>query len=248
MTLHGGALPEFMARYPRWTRRVLSRAARLLTPSEFLARVVARDGWEATVVPNVIELDRYEFRCRQSIRPRLFWMRAFHPIYNPQMAVRVLRRLLDRAPDASLVMAGAQKGIEHDVRRLAADLGVADRVRFPGFLDLDGKVREGAAADVFVNTNRIDNMPVALLEVGAMGLPIVATAVGGVPDLLQNGTRGILVPDDDDEAMAAGVLRLLDDPGLTARLSSEGRQLARRSSWAVVGPQWKQLLEEVVSR
>jgi glycosyltransferase involved in cell wall biosynthesis len=98
-------------------------------------------------------------------------MRTFHPFWNPEMALRVLGRLRTRWPAASLVMAGEDRGMKAAVEAEASRLGLRDAVRFPGFLDMEGKAREGSAADVFINTNRIDNMPVAAIEAGAMGLP-----------------------------------------------------------------------------
>lgn len=247
MTLHGGAMPEFMSRFPRWTMAVLKRANCLVTPSEFLRRAVVERGLEARVIPNLIDLRHYQYRYRTRLRPKLFWMRSFHPIYNPTLAIRVLSRVREQMPDASLVMAGQHKGAESEVGRLARTLGVDGAVHFPGFLDRDGKRRQGNAADIFINTNRVDNMPVAVLEAGAMGLPIVATAVGGVPDLLADGRDGVLVPDDDDQAMANAVLRLLDDPSLAGRLSRNGRRMAERSTWDAVGPLWTGLFREMVT-
>jgi glycosyltransferase involved in cell wall biosynthesis len=247
MTLHGGAMPEFMSRFPRWTKSVLRRADCLVAPSEFLRRAVVERGFEARVIPNLIDLRHYQYRYRSRLRPRLFWMRAFHPIYNPRLAIRVLARVRQQIPDASLVMAGQQKGAEAEVEQLARDLGLAGAVEFPGFLDRDGKRRQGNAADIFINTNRVDNMPVAVLEAGAMGLPIVATAVGGVPDLLTDGRDAVLVPDNDDEAMANAVLRLLSDPDLAGRLSRNGRRLAERSTWDAVGPQWTGLFRDMAT-
>ena len=79
-----------------------------------------------------------------------------------------------------------------------------------------------------------------------MGLPVVATAVGGVPNLLTNEETGLLVPDNDDQAMVGAVARLLANPSLTGRLSSNGRRLATRSSWEKILPQWKRVLAEVM--
>jgi glycosyltransferase involved in cell wall biosynthesis len=246
MTLHGGAMPEFMARFPRWSRSVLTRATCLVAPSGFLKRAVGRYGFDARVISNVIDLKHYQYRHRYALRPRLFWMRAFHPVYNPVLALRVLSRVKRHVPDASLVMAGQCKGAEGEVAALAREMGLDGAVQFPGFLDQDGKRLHGNAADIFINTNRVDNMPVALLEAGAMGLPIVATAVGGVPDLLTQGRDGVLVPDDDDEAMADAILRLLRDPELAGRLSRNGRCLAERSAWDAVALQWKGLFREIL--
>src|SRR5262249_33430848 len=106
MFLRGGAMPEFMARYPKWARRVLSRADVILAPSQFLARAILPYGFQARVIPNVIRLSAYPYRHRQKLKPRLFWMRSFHPVWNPEMAVRVLARLEASVPNATLVMAG----------------------------------------------------------------------------------------------------------------------------------------------
>jgi glycosyltransferase involved in cell wall biosynthesis len=247
MVLHGGAMPAFMARFPRWSRRVLSRATILVAPSQFLARAVRPYGLQARVIPNTIALEAYEYRHRPRVQPRLFWMRSFHDTYNPMMAVRALARLKQSYPEAHLVMAGQDSGSEVAVRQAAGELGLADSIEFPGFLDLAGKCRYGRNTDIFLNTNRIDNMPVAIVEAAAMGLPVVTTGVGGIPDLITNGETGLVVPDDDHEAMAAAIERLLTDDLLAARLSSAGRRLAERSSWRNVRPQWDATLEDALA-
>jgi glycosyltransferase involved in cell wall biosynthesis len=247
MWLQGGAMPQFMARYPRWTRRVLRRAHLLVAPSAYLSRTVADHGFRARVIPNVVDLQAYKYHPRRALQPRLFWMRSFHPIYNPELALRVLARLRNSMPDARLIMAGKDGGCEAEVRNLAERLGLDGAVRFPGFLDMAAKLRAGQDSDIFLNTNRVDNMPVALLEAGAMGLPIVSTAVGGVPDLLTDGQTGLLVPDEDVEGAVRAVELLLKDRGLAEKLSSNGRRLAERSSWEQVRPQWEQIFSELQS-
>ena len=241
MMLHGGAMPEFMGRFPRWTRRVLRRADAIVAPSSFLARAVAGRGFRCTVVPNVIDLALYPCRFRRVLEPRLLWMRSFHPAYNPVMAIQVLKRLRDTHPRATLVMGGQDKGLRAEVMALARRLDLGDAVRFPGFLDMTDKAREGQAADIFINTNRVDNMPVALVEAAAMGIPLVSTTVGGVPDLVKDGETALLCPDGDVEAMVAAIERLLRDPDLAGRLSENGRRLAERSAWTQVRFQWETL-------
>jgi len=245
LLLHGGALPEFMASHPRWSSRVLRRADAIVAPSPYLARAAAERGFPCSVIPNVITLSDYPYRRRRQLRPRLLWMRTFHPVYNPFLAVRVLARVRAVHPGASLVMAGQDKGLQEAARRLAGALGLHDAVRFAGFLDQGGKAREGESADVFLNTNHIDNMPVSVVEACAMGLPVVSTDVGGVRDLLKDGETGLLVPDDDETAMTQAVLRLLDDQTLAERLSSQGRLLAESSAWEKVLPRWAALFDAV---
>lgn len=244
--LRGGDMPRFFARFPRWTRRVLARADVIVAPSSFLASAVepyAPAG--ARIIPNVIDVSAYPFTPRERVVPRLFWMRAFHPLYNPMMALRVLARVRDTFPDATLAMAGQDDGALRDVRAAAERMGLAGRVRFPGFLDLAGKIREAGRADIFISTNHVDNTPVAVIEAGALGLPVVSTNVGGLSHLLRDGESGLLVPDDDDAAMAAAVLRLTSEPALARRLSGGGRALAERSGWGEVRAEWERLFHEL---
>jgi glycosyltransferase involved in cell wall biosynthesis len=245
MSVHGGAMPEFMARFPKWTARVLRRASCLVAPSEYLARSLSRHGFRADVIPNVVDVSAYPYRHRSRLAPRLLWMRTFHEIWNPQMAVRVLALVRKAAPEATLVMAGGDKGLRAAVERLTEELGLAEAVRFPGFLEMDGKRREGDVAEIFLNTNRIDNQPVSVIEACAMGLPVVSTDVGGIPDLLEQEQTGLLVADGDVEGMAAAILRLLSDPALAGRLSRNGRRIAERSAVERLLPMWAEIFERL---
>ena len=246
MHIHGGAMGEFMSRYPVWTKRVLRRADTIVCPSAFLARALEHYGFRTQIIPNSVELSLYPFRHRRELSPRLLWMRTFYPVYNPQMAVKTLARVRRHSPAATLVMAGQDKGELGDVIETAKRLGVESAIRFPGYLNMEEKIREGSTADIFLNTNRIDNTPVSVIEACAFGLPVVATNVGGIADLVSDGETALLVPDNDDEAMAAAVLRLLNSPNLAEKLSVNGRALAERFSWENVRPQWESLFVSVL--
>jgi glycosyltransferase involved in cell wall biosynthesis len=248
MILRGGTIQQFMNRFPQWSRRVFRRAHALVAPSNFLASAVAKHGFHVSIIPNVIDCSRYPYRQRTAVKPKLLWMRAFYDYYNPILAVRVLARLTREFPDANLVMAGPELGDELRVKRLVKQLRLETRVRFAGFLNHAAKVREFGEADIFLNTNTIDNMPVSVIEACAFGLPVVATAIGGIPDFLTDGDTALLVPNNDDEAMAAAVIGLLTNPPLVARLSTNGRQLAERSSWDNVHSHWEELFAEVLGR
>ncbi len=246
MILHGGNLPEFMRRYPRWTKRVLNRADVLVAPSDFLAKEIGDFGYEITVITNVIDLSLYAFRERSKIVPNLIWMRSFHSVYNPEMAVKVLAELRQTEPDATLTMAGNDKGLEREVKALVEKVGLSGAVRFAGFLDLEKKLKEFSAADIYINTNRIDNMPVSVVEARALGLPVVATNVGGLPYLIDNGENGFLSPSEDISAMVKNIKKLLDRPDLTQKISQNGRISAERSAWTAVRPAWERLIGEVL--
>ncbi len=241
MVLRGGNLPEFALAHGDWIKRVLSRADRIVAPSTFLAEFAHNMGLDVTVIPNVLRLEEYPFRLREGVQPKILWMRTFHEIYHPEMAIEVLDRIRQSLPDATLTMAGQEKGLLNAVRDLAHEKGLDASVRFAGFLDLEAKRREFSAHDIFINTNRVDNSPVSVLEAAAFGLPVVATRVGGVPYLLEHEQTGLLVEDSDVPAMSAEVLRLLREPGLAEKLSRNGRVLAESCSWEKVKPAWEEI-------
>jgi glycosyltransferase involved in cell wall biosynthesis len=134
-------------------------------------------------------------------------------------------------------------------RRLAADLGVADHVEFRAAVakrDVPNVL--ASAGDIFLNTADIDNTPVSVLEAMATGLCVVSTRVGGIPYLIDHETNGLLVPPRDPRAMAAAVLRVLDEPGLAERLSRGARRKAERFDWSPIVLQWRSLLAAAAER
>ena len=243
--LHGGGLPELAARSPRRLRRTLERADAVVAPSPFLARMASQLGIEARVIPNVLDLERYEFKVRRRLDPplRLLWLRTFHYLYHPEGAIDTTEELVRRGVDVRLTMAGQDSGLEAVCRRRAEAAGLLDRVRFAGFLDMAAKQRELATHDLYLHTNRVDNTPVTVLEAAACGLPVVGTRVGGLSDLL--GDRGLLVPVADPIAAAEAVESLLADPCRVESCSRRGRELAEACAWPVVHDSWRQLFAEL---
>ncbi len=243
LALHGGQLPDFAERHEARVARLLAMADAVVAPSGYLRDALAR--WRAgiEVIPNAIELERYPFRLRTKVAPRMAWLRSYHEIYNPEMAVGVLARVRARHPEARLVMYGADKdGSLAQCREAARRLGVDGAAEFRSAIP---KEQVGAAlteADVFLNTTNVDNAPVSVVEAMACGLCVVSTGVGGVPYLVEDGVEGLLVKPGDADGMAEAVLRLLEEEGLSARLSAMGRRRAERHGWDAVLPQWLELL------
>lgn len=248
MVLHGGGLPALIGKRPSWTKRVLRRANCLVAPSTFLAQNIGKHGFKIKVIANVIDLDIHPFHERRRISPRLIWMRSFHPVYYPQMAVKVLDELRKTYPNATLTMGGVDKGLEPEIKQMVAEMNLSDAVRFPGFLDTEQKAVEFSKADIYLNTNRIDNMPVSVLEACAFGLPVVATNVGGLPFLISHGENGLLVENENATEMVEAVKLLLEDSDLAQKISRGGRALAEKSGWQSVRAEWEKLFAEILNK
>jgi glycosyltransferase involved in cell wall biosynthesis len=208
---------------------------------------MTRRGRTVRVIPNVVLLSDQKYMLRRSLSPKFLWMRSFHPIYNPAMAVEIFAKVKARRQYATLVMAGVDKGLESEMKDLVASLGLQDSVRFPGFLDAAAKAREFSEADIYLNTNTVDNMPVSVVEACASGVPVVATNVGGLSHLITHEQDGLLVPNGDVDTAVDAVERLLSDQRLAERLSTNGRRLAERSDWPNVRKMWEALFDEVLN-
>jgi glycosyltransferase involved in cell wall biosynthesis len=183
LTLRGGGLPQFAARWPTRVRRLLESAHCVTVPSSYLLEKMKPYRTDLRLFPNPIFLDAYEFRQRTVVTPRLVWMRAFHKVYNPQLAVRTLHRLLPTYPSAALTMFGPDKedGTLAATRQLAEQLGISDRVTFAGGIAKQAVPLRLQEGDIYLNTPNVDNTPVTLIEAMALGLCPNATNVGGIP-------------------------------------------------------------------
>jgi glycosyltransferase involved in cell wall biosynthesis len=246
LALHGGALPEYAAWHSGAVRDCLRRAAAVTAPSGYL-----REGMRAycpgiRVIPNPLDLDALPYRTRSSASPSIVWVRAFHRIYNPLLAVRVLREVLRQVPEATLTMVGGDKdGSLRQTTDEAKRLGVLDRIFIAGKQPYAQVARYLDSGDIFINTTNIDNTPVSVLEAMACGLCVVSTRVGGVPWVIGHEDNGLMVPPDNELAMAEAVVRIVRDPLLATRLSISARGSAQQSGWPEVLPKWEGLLAEI---
>lgn len=132
-------------------------------------------------------------------------------------------RLRDEHPAAALVLAGdgeQRPALERQARRL----GIADAVRFAGAQPRDAMAGYYAAADLFCLPSLYEGFPLAILEAMAAGLPVVATAVAGVPEAVEHGVTGLLVAPGDAGALARALAELAADPERARRMGEAGRR------------------------
>jgi glycosyltransferase involved in cell wall biosynthesis len=164
------------------------------------------------------------------------------------LAVKVVAVLATDCPSINLVMIGPDKrdGSLEVARNVAAKLGVLDRITFAGPVAKSTIPEWMNRSDILLNTPRIDNTPVSILEAMACGVCIVSTNVGGIPYLIADECDGLLVPDNDAMAMATAVRRLLGEEGVAGRLSRNGRLKVEQFDWLNILPRWEKLLRDVV--
>ena len=130
------------------------------------------------------------------------------------------------ATDARLVVAGGGP-LRDSLEKLAAELGVHQQVRFTGALDTEAVVQLMNQARALVIASRVDTSPNVLSEAHAVGLPVIGTRAGGIPEMIEDGVDGFHVDVDDHLAMAEKLDLLLGDPDLARRMGAAGRERVR---------------------
>lgn len=146
--------------------------------------------------------------------------------------IRAVPLLREATPSVAVLIVGGpavgvKEGEEERLRGLTRDLGLSDELRFlgdrsdvPDLLDL---------FDVAVLCSDYEGSPLSIMEYMEAGKPVVATRVGGVPDLVEDGVTGLLVDPQDPDGLASAIVSLLRDPDRAARMGRAGRELRRRS-------------------
>ena len=162
--------------------------------------------------------------------------------------VRSFARVLQSVPSAWLVLGG--DGPESStLRALAVELNVADRVRFPGRIPEEELAAHYSLASVFALPSRqgprdVEGFGIVYLEAGACEIPVVGTRTGGVVDAVQDGITGLLVPQEDVEALTTALFRLLENPeearemGMAAR-----RRIVSTLTWESTGDKFLEAMD-----
>ena len=242
----GGGAGPFLARAVAVVGPTLRRASALVVPSEFLREVFGRYGFSASVVPNVIDAERFApapgagdpARADGApAGPHILIPRNLEPVYDVATGLRAFKLVHERNPAARLTVVGT--GPERArLEALAKELGLGGSVRFVGRVENDAMPALYRETDVMLNPSLADNMPISILESLASGVPVVSTNVGGIPFLVRDGETACLVSSGDDTAMAAAIEGLWSDKAHAARQSRAGLALAQEYTWARIRERW----------
>ncbi len=226
----GGMARPFVMRSWRFLLPLLRRADGLAATSAFGQEILQRYGLRASVTPTLLALEEHPLLARTSWPPLLLWLDELEPRANPQMALQALALLRQSVPEARLLLAGSGS-LAAEIAALARTLGVAAAVAYRP--ELTRRQRQDAIreASVVWRTASEDSLPQVLLEAAASGTVIVATAVGGVPELLDDGVDGLLAPPEDATTLAQATARVLNRPFLAESLTTNARIAVERFTW-----------------
>lgn len=245
VSLRGGDLPGYSRKHFRSVKFLLSKADTVISPSFYLADKLSSIRKDILVVPNGIEISKYLNKIRYSPEPRLIWLRAFHEIYNPTLAPKIVSRLKQEGIEVQLKMIGPDRGDGSlgAVKREIAALNLDQVIEIIPGVEKTAVPDALSSGEIYINTTNIDNTPVSVIEAMACGLCIVSTNVGGISYLIDDGVDGLLVSPDDKVAMAEAIKKILNEPGLAMKLSENARKKAEQFDWGKIMPIWEEIFQ-----
>jgi glycogen(starch) synthase len=245
---------QIYQRYPRaraMYRQVLARAdvitacsGQTLREAEaFFGKSLAH---KSRVIYNGVNLEEFE-KVSPYVGPRLYILAIGRHV--PQKGFDVLLRAYAKAGSATHDLLLAGDGPERAaLESLAMELGIGDSVRFLGAVDHATAVSLFTGCSFFVLPSRHEPMGIVNLEAMAAGKAVVASAVGGVPELLTQDQTGLLVPPENVDAMAAAISQLMNNADLRERFGRAGRRRADEFSWRALADQYEEAYLEAMNK
>jgi glycosyltransferase involved in cell wall biosynthesis len=213
------SIPERSAAKERLQRTAYRAAHRVIANSAAAVQRLVDEGVPAariSCVENGIDVERHRPRPRPAAGRVVATVANLRPGKGHETLLRAAALVAGRMPDVRFDIAG-DGPLRTELEATAHGLGLSERVRFLGHVSDVPAVLHAAGAFAF--PSRMEAAPNALIEAMAAALPVVASAAGGIPEVVVHERNGLLVPPGDPDALAAALLRLFSEPALAARLS-----------------------------
>lgn len=231
--LHGAEFREFYddecGRFrKKFICYVLDRCARIIVLSEtwrsFLCAVTNNSNVE--VVPNPA-VEFHGRTPRQVINEGvLLFLGRLGRRKGIYVLLDALSEVIQSHPGVTVICGG--DGEIEEVRQYAVKLGLGEKVKLAGWVDAAERTRLLESSSIYVLPSFAEGVPMSILEAMSAGLPIIATKVGGIPDVITSGQEGLLVDPGDVKALAEAICTLLGNPGMRSEMADNGRATFRK--------------------
>ncbi|AKB69079.1 glycosyltransferase family 4 protein [Methanosarcina mazei] len=221
---------------PYFEKKALSDADRIITVSEYMKNRVDKIlgmNSKTVYIPNGVDCNKYNYIENSYKRNHfsIFYLGRLLKIKGLDILIKALPIVKKSIPDIHLYVAGNGSQCEK-IRVLVRELGLERNVTFLGFIYSEReKIDTLKSMDIFAIPSRFESSSIVLIEALAAGIPVVATNVGGMPEILDYGKYGILVEPDNPVRLAEGIIKLLDNPELRRKLSEDGKERVKDYSW-----------------
>jgi glycosyltransferase involved in cell wall biosynthesis/O-antigen/teichoic acid export membrane protein len=188
-----------------------------------------------------IDLSRLTPGARRSV-PTILYLGRLKAYKSIPVLLKAFKQVLSQVPDARLVIAGGGEELAN-LQQLSEELGITAQVEFTGKISEDDKTRHLQEAWVFVNPSMMEGWGITTIEANACGVPVVASNVPGLRDSVREGYSGFLVPYGDEQALAAGLARLITDQPTWNQMSRNALEWAQNFDWNTIARRFWNVVE-----
>lgn len=224
--------PFFHESAPRWMQNVfvgmLEGAEGIIALSPRYAKSIRTitENPHIFVLFNPVACHDFGFEVQRSENSIVLFMGDFSARKGARDLLETVRSVSDRMPSVQYVFCGHDE--DHAFEALVRKEGLSKHVTLPGFVSREARIRWLQRAAIFVLPSYQEGVPMAILEAMAAGLPIVATRVGGIPDILENNANALMIEPGDTFRLARGIAHLLGDTRLRRSMGARNRRKAKR--------------------
>ena len=218
------------------TLRFIDRLIAVSTPMKNIAVRLGMSDAKGVVIPGPVGIDFSEYCIKPDIEKtinhkplciekKLIYVGNMTPPKRVDTILKAVAKLSRSFDNFKLILAGEGE-LRSDLESLASDLGLGQKVCFMGALPHRQVLELLSEADLFVHCSENEGLPVAIMEAMASGLPVVASSVGGIPELVHENETGFVVHYDDSDAYADRILSILQDSEMLSSFGKKGRSFA----------------------
>lgn len=242
--------------------KVLSYPNVIISPSEYFineSRFLGKYRDKVIVIPNGVNIEDFDIpyskeECREKLKLSLnknliLFVGNLASRKGLDILVKAMPKIIKKNPDTELVFVGSG-WMKEKLERLSKKIGVEKSVEFAGFIKENLKPLYYKAADIFVlpSTSTSESFGIVNLEAMACGVSIVASRIGGVPNVVKNGQNGLLVPPGDSEALTDAIIYLLENEDVREKMGRNGRKKVEDYSWDKIAEKTEKVYEIVIEQ
>lgn len=269
LTLHGdpqdnyGSIIRRACLFPYckyFLNRLLSSAKIIISPSRrFImeSRFLKRYEDKVVIIPHGVNIDEFEVSfpreiCKQKLHllsdeKVILFLGALAPYKGPDILLKAFGIVLKHNSNIKLIFAG-DGTLKEELKEIAQKAGIDEHIRFVGFIKEKLKPMYFNIADIFVlpSTVTLEMFGIVNLEAMACSVPIIASEIGGIPDVIKDEENGLLVPPKDPEALAKAIIKLLNNEELALKLGETGRKMVQQKyKWNIVAQETEKVYENM---
>lgn len=238
--------------------KILSDANIIISPSKYFlgnSRFLNKYKDKIVIIPNGVNISDFSVpyakeECKRIVRLEgniILFVGRLDQRKGPEVLIKAFVKVVKHIPNAKLVFVGAGP-LKAKLDNLSKSLSVNNRVKFAGFIKDYEKPLYYKSADIFVLPSIMNSeiFGIVNLEAMASGTPIIASNIGGIPDVVEDGKEGLLFPPNDPKALAKAIIRLLTDQELRDKISEQASKKVKNFSWEKIAEKTEKIYKQVL--